>query len=1158
VLSEVEVEKWNNYAIDRLRRYEEEKADPIINVRDVLRQGKSGQYIWELLQNAEDAHATNVTINLTRDYLTFEHDGKLTFTYQDAVAISKIGYTGKTDKPAIGQFGVGFKSVFKYASKVEVHTRDINFALEDYIKIINNIELPEEHKGISDNTFFKINFKNNASVEAYKDSNDLLKSLNHESILFLKYLKNINVKIMSEELIINKKELAGFITEIIVINDGSESSTFWYCKKQDVTDELRDGNSESKGTRESYLGFAFQLTDASKNLSTVAVEDAKIFTYFPLADQTSNFKFHIHAPFVINLSRTMLDTDEKNKAINEKIVRYISIFMAGDLLEIHKNNLLSESFLSVFPVPRDGIPQIFSDISKSIYEIFQNNKMVQVSDSIKANPSEIFQASPEIIEMIGDSGLNLFNETANSKYRRVDPKQTSTGKYFLPNTTNTRAGSFLRHIGVTRIDNEKLSDFFSELNYILRVDNSDQIRSSVKASLLSWLKNKDDISIRNLYSVLAKIELQKNRLSNLPIFRTYGDGNDSHARLEQVFLATSLDQRESDVIKSTIYFKDQVKIQKLEEIKEFFDNLGLIEKDPWVVLKFEIKAERHPEEKAKEVERISRFIRFYIEDKDRFLQLARGKIDLVATYPDGETYWCRPDEIYRESKDFNLKKLNSMADASEKVPILWGDYALTEDFIKMISDLGVNSNLNTIQKGIDITVTFLNTIINSKDLSLIKILWNFVNKMEYSDFKINIARNFDSETKVFQILKESSWIPMANGSFSTPYDCNVDELAPEFRDLSGAFFEISDFGEKSRYEKLQSEENRILAISAGFGSAETMAQAAKLFEQFPAEARALFAKLFQPYSSEEVKTTDRTNQIEVYSESILQERATKAIDLENNQEASQENYNQIQSNQRREKAILSDSEAQSPLGASKLSDQSEYSQRNERDLNASRNNSNSSGGTEVRQAYIYVKQEPTEKGQSIQAEKMAGESLSRNFVVKHEIEEGRIPKEMSEDNAGYDIKSTEKNGDIRFIEVKSISGQWGGEGITVSPSQINFAQEYKKAFWLYVVENIGKSNARLHKLQDPMKYVKGFKFNEAWKEIASSIDLENDLGNLREGSIGEEDIGSRIFHTDKGECWLVGWMQNGETVRVILKFDGNKLDETLPLNATKMRKLIKK
>jgi hypothetical protein len=337
-----------------------------------------------------------------------------------------------------------------------------------------------------------------------------------------------------------------------------------------------------------------------------------------------------------------------------------------------------------------------------------------------------------------------------------------------------------------------------------------------------------------------------------------------------------------------------------------------------------------------------------------------------------------------------------------------------------------------------------------------------------------------------------------------------------------------------------------------------MALAAKLFEHHPAEAMALVAKLFQQHPIEDSKTMDKTDQMNVDSEIVLQERVVKAIDLENNQEASQEDYYEIQSNQRREKAVLSDSEAQSQLGASKLSNQSENSKRSEPERSASRSNSNDSGGTEVRQAYIYAKREPTEEGQNIQAEKMAGESLSRDFVMKHEIEEGRIPKEMSEDNAGYDIKSTEKNGDIRFIEVKSISGQWGGEGITVSPNQINFAQEYKKAFWLYVVENIGKSNARLHKLQDPMKYVKGFKFNEAWKEIANSIDLENDINNLSEGSIGEEDIGSRIFHTDKGECWLVGWMQNGETVRVILKFDDDKHDETLPLNATKMRKLITK
>jgi hypothetical protein len=39
----------------------------------------------------------------------------------------------------------------------------------------------------------------------------------------------------------------------------------------------------------------------------------------------------------------MLDKEEKNKSINEKIVRYISIFIAGELLEIHKNDISLEN-----------------------------------------------------------------------------------------------------------------------------------------------------------------------------------------------------------------------------------------------------------------------------------------------------------------------------------------------------------------------------------------------------------------------------------------------------------------------------------------------------------------------------------------------------------------------------------------------------------------------------------------------------------------------------------------------------------------------------------------------------------------------------------------------------------------------------------------------
>jgi hypothetical protein len=45
-----------------------------------------------------------------------------------------------------------------------------------------------------------------------------------------------------------------------------------------------------------------------------------------------------------------------------------------------------------------------------------------------------------------------------------------------------------------------------------------------------------------------------------------------------------------------------------------------------------------------------------------------------------------------------------------------------------------------------------------------------------------------------------------------------------------------------------------------------------------------------------------------------------------------------------------------------------------------------------------------------------------------------------------------------------------------------------------------------------------------------------------------------VFHTEKGECWLIGWLQIGRSIQVTLEFDnGDQL--VLPLNITKMKKL---
>ena len=71
----------------------------------------NAHFIYELLQNAEDAQATEVKFALNPDSLEFSHNGKQ-FTSDDIKSITSIGKTTKKDDfNQIGKFGVGFKSV---------------------------------------------------------------------------------------------------------------------------------------------------------------------------------------------------------------------------------------------------------------------------------------------------------------------------------------------------------------------------------------------------------------------------------------------------------------------------------------------------------------------------------------------------------------------------------------------------------------------------------------------------------------------------------------------------------------------------------------------------------------------------------------------------------------------------------------------------------------------------------------------------------------------------------------------------------------------------------------------------------------------------------------------------------------------------------------
>jgi hypothetical protein len=77
--------------------------------------------VSELLQNADDAGATEASVRVDDDVFVFEHNGE-DFRAADFGSLCTFGYSNKRALHTIGFRGIGFKSTFSLGDSVELHT----------------------------------------------------------------------------------------------------------------------------------------------------------------------------------------------------------------------------------------------------------------------------------------------------------------------------------------------------------------------------------------------------------------------------------------------------------------------------------------------------------------------------------------------------------------------------------------------------------------------------------------------------------------------------------------------------------------------------------------------------------------------------------------------------------------------------------------------------------------------------------------------------------------------------------------------------------------------------------------------------------------------------------------------------------------------------
>jgi DNA-binding PadR family transcriptional regulator len=114
------------------------------------------------------------------------------------------------------------------------------------------------------------------------------------------------------------------------------------------------------------------------------------------------------------------------------------------------------------------------------------------------------------------------------------------------------------------------------------------------------------------------------------------------------------------------------------------------------------------------------------------------------------------------------------------------------------------------------------------------------------------------------------------------------------------------------------------------------------------------------------------------------------------------------------------------------------------------------------------------------------ESIDRAGIAKileYEQVQGRIPDRKAHNHPGYDIESRDLAGNIRYIEVKSITGKWDNCNVCMTPTQFDLARQLGSEYWLYVVERAEEEREfKIYTIQDPANKSSRIAFNGHWKK----------------------------------------------------------------------------
>ncbi|MBC8147865.1 MAG: AAA family ATPase [Bacteroidetes bacterium] len=758
-------------------------------------------FIYELLQNANDAKATKSSFQLAKDGLYFKHDGNILFSVSSPEtededkenntlghinSITAIANSNKTES-SIGKFGVGFKAVFQYTETPYIYDPNFQFKIERFIipvKLANDFADRQKEETVF---YFPFNKAEMSAEKAHSDILEKLKKLVFPT-LFLSNLQEVKWK--SD---IETGEYTKIVGEQKQANDVIYEKVELYQQigLQQTKEKLYIFSRLIEGNHSYSIGFFLDEKDK------LTPKQFSAFCFFP-TKETTNLNFILHAPFLLTDSREGI---HRSKEHNTEMVELLSQLTADSLLVLKELKLINDDILEIIPYKNIeyGHNNFFDDIFQKIKNTLKAEEILPAKDKYFVHKRNAYWAdSPDLANLFSNEQLAELVKNQNAKW-------------------------VFSTIGRTK--DKEITDYIdggSERSWDRKEPNL--IKSSMDfenkiADLItdSFIKSQSNVWLHGLYEYLAERKSYQDKFKTKPIFKDI-QGNavpafEQNGKEFHGILFLPLDET------SSTYKTIDLELLKNKKTKEFIENFGI--KKP--SLKDEIYNNILPlYEKDGEIETEAHFKKFFTYWKkegrpEEFIDLIKS-LEFVSnkTEKDKITYRGVASEIYYPNKDlqnyFDSKPDTKFVDLDDYYSFITEeeDKIILKEFLLKLGvselpqilnrEITDRNEKNTItsksgesltygssgysgQGTFDKIIDGCKEIIIDIDIEKSLQLWGILGKLRVLKLEgvhkyFYYSQHYQYfESTTLTLLKKRKWLLTNNGEFVSPSQITINELA---------------------------------------------------------------------------------------------------------------------------------------------------------------------------------------------------------------------------------------------------------------------------------------------------------------------------------------------------------------------------------------------